>query len=187
MEVAQSIITISWLVFIGYWLISARSVKETQEVVGGIGGYWHWILIIIAFIIMNSPSVYPLTMQLYPFVQSLPFICDILVILGLIIAIMARKTLADNWSGSVTFKKNHELITKGIYHYIRHPIYTGVLLMFLGSAILFDTVGALIGFVIIVVTFWLKLKQEEELMTKHFGKEYTKYKQQVKALIPFIL
>ena len=189
MEIAQSVLFICWIIFLGYWVVSARSVKQTEEEVGGIGGYWHWILIAIGFLAMETSSVFTFDIYLLPnlfssvIIQILSIICSIL---GLTIAILARKELAENWSGSVTFKKNHELITKGVYHYMRHPIYTGVLLMIIASGLLIGTIGAVVGFVIIFLTFWFKFKQEEELMTKHFSKEYPHYKKKVKALIPYL-
>lgn len=48
---------------------------------------------------------------------------------GLIVAVVARRMLAGNWSGAVALKKDHELITTGFYQYVRHPIYAGMLLM----------------------------------------------------------
>lgn len=187
MELAQNIITGCWIIFLGYWFIKARSVKQTEEKVGGIGGYWHWILMGVAFIITQDVTIYPLNVRLLPFSTVIGILSVVLAVGGLIIAIMARRTLAQNWSASVTFKKEHDLITSGVYKYMRHPIYTGVLLIFIGSALLIGTIGALIGFIILFVTLWLKLQQEEKLMTKHFPKEYNTYKKKVKALIPFIL
>jgi protein-S-isoprenylcysteine O-methyltransferase Ste14 len=92
-----------------------------------------------------------------------------------------------NWSGSVTFKEKHELIEKGPYAYVRHPLYTGLLMMFLGTAVEAGTLGGLIGFPFFFIGCWIKLKQEESLMTKHFGQEYTRYTTKVKALIPYLL
>jgi protein-S-isoprenylcysteine O-methyltransferase Ste14 len=125
----------------------------------------------------------------YPQVQSpeIFILSDILVIGGLIIAIIARKELAGNWSGGVDFKKNHELIKTGIYKYIRHPIYTGILFMILGSALLIGIWEGIIVFSVSLLIFWVKLKDEEKMMTKHFPKEYMEYKKLVNALVPFIL
>jgi protein-S-isoprenylcysteine O-methyltransferase Ste14 len=106
---------------------------------------------------------------------------------GLIVALIARRTLAGNWSRAVAFKEDHELITTGLYHYVRHPIYTGVLLMILATALSVGTLSAGIGFVIIVLGLWFKLRAEEEILTKHFPKEYSVYKDRTKALIPYVV
>ena len=110
----------------------------------------------------------------------------ILLTVGLSIAILARRTLAGNWSGQVALKKGHELVTTGIYQYVRHPIYTGMLMMILGTALSLGTLGAAIGFLIILIGILLKLKQEEKLMAEHFAEEYESYKKRTKTLIPFL-
>lgn len=186
MQLAEIINALSILIFIGYWIINAKSVKQTREKVGGIGSYGHYILIAVAATVMNI-KVYPLTIQLFPFLNYIGILSIICSVLGLILTLMARRTLAKNWSSSVTFKKDHELITWGVYKYMRHPIYTGILLMLIGTILAIETVGVVAGFIIIFIAFWLKLKQEENLLTKHFSKEYPAYKNKVKALVPFIL
>jgi len=185
MTLAEKIITACWIILLIYWLVNARSVKKTQEKVGGIGGNWHYLLAVIAFTLIQDTS-YPFSIRLFTHSTVTDIVSMLCGIGGLYIAIIARRTLAENWSGTVTFKKNHELITKGIYHYVRHPIYTGVLVMFLGTAFLIETFAAFTGFVFLFLTFWVKLRQEEKLMTKHFPKDYPAYKKSVKALIPFV-
>jgi protein-S-isoprenylcysteine O-methyltransferase Ste14 len=167
-------------------VVSARSVKATEERVGGIGGYWHYVFATLAFVLLQRIPIYPLTIVLVPHSVVMDVIRSLLAISGLVIAIVARRRLAGNWSGTVTFKRNHELITTGIYRYMRHPIYTGVLLMFLATALLVGTIGAVIGFFILFFTFWFKLKQEEELLIRHFTDKYLEYKRRVKSLIPYI-
>jgi len=54
-----------------------------------------------------------------------------MLIAGLTFSIWARRRLGRNWSGTVTLKKNHELIRTGLYRWVRHPIYTGLLIGFL--------------------------------------------------------
>ena len=182
---ALLITNLCWIIFCLYWFVSSWSVKPTQEKVGGVGGYWHYILIITAVLLFNIP-VYPLTLSLVSHSTAIAILSLALAISGLAIAITARRTLASNWSGSVTFKRDHDLITRGIYQYMRHPIYTGVLLMFLGTALLVGTLGAAIGFLVLFFTFWFKLRQEEALMERHFPREYPAYKNRTKALIPYI-
>ncbi|HWQ21086.1 MAG TPA: isoprenylcysteine carboxylmethyltransferase family protein, partial [Methanotrichaceae archaeon] len=92
----------------------------------------------------------------------------------------------SNWSGDIELKKGHELITNGIYGVVRHPIYTGMLLMALGTLLLTGAIGSLLFFLIMLAFMLFKIKEEEELMTKHFPEEYPVYKRHVKALIPFI-
>ena len=117
---------------------------------------------------MQHIPVSPLNVTLVPRSAVVSILSSGCAVSGLATALVARRTLADNWSAVVTFKRDHELITRGIYHYIRHPIYTGVLLMFLATVLLVGTLGAVLGFLIVFIGLWVKLKQEEVLMERHF-------------------
>ena len=183
-----------WIIFLLYWFISAQSVKSVQETRGWLGGNWYPILYMIGFLLMANlrflgrigiPTK-TLAISLLPHTILVNVVIVISLIGGLIIAISARRRLAGNWSNVVALKKNHELITSGLYQYVRHPIYTGMLLMFLGTALSFGTLGAMIGFLVILVGIWFKLRQEEMLMTEHFADKYTSYKKHTKTLLPFI-
>jgi len=190
----QQVMGVCWIIFLVYWFISAQSVKSTQETRGWLGGNWYPILYLIGALFMINfrflgrlgiPTK-TLAIVLLPPAALVNVVVVILLIVGLIIAIAARRTLAGNWSNAVALKKDHELITTGLYQYVRHPIYTGMLLMFLGTALSLGTLGAFIGFLIILVGVLFKLKEEEALMTEHFAEEYIPYKKRTKTLIPFL-
>lgn len=108
-------------------------------------------------------------------------------VFGLFVTIWARWTLAGNWSSDVTFKQGHELVRTGPYRFVRHPIYTGLLVMGLGSAIEIGRLRCWLSIVVVGIGFWIKLKQEESLMRRHFPDEYPAYQKQVKALVPFVI
>jgi protein-S-isoprenylcysteine O-methyltransferase Ste14 len=192
MLLAQLIILVCWIIFSIYWLISARSVKATQEKAGGIGGIRHLLLVSVLLFLFATGfgilPIYPLNILLVPHASFLVLLSVVIVAVGLIVAILARRTLAQNWSGAVlAFKKDHELIMTGLYAYMRHPIYSGVLLMFLGTTLLAGSSGALFGFLVILSVFCLRVQWEEQLLTRHFPQQYPEYKKRVKALIPFLL
>ena len=186
---AQYIILACWIIFLLYWLVSWWSIKPTQEKSWSIGRFGRIIIgIVIAFVLLNNFGAYIpfFTISLIPRSTPLSVAGVILVLIGLGIAIVARRTLAGNWSNVVDVKVDHELITTGIYRYARHPIYTGVLLMGLGTALSKGTMGMFILFLALLGFFWFKAREEEKLLTKHFPKEYPAYKKQVKALIPYV-
>lgn len=106
--------------------------------------------------------------------------------MGLITSIWSRKTLGDNWSQDVEFKQGHKLIERGPYRFVRHPIYTGHLLMGLGTAIASGLLIAFVGVVCFFIGFWIKLRQEERLLLAHFPEEYPAYKARVRTLVPFL-
>ena len=92
-----------------------------------------------------------------------------------------------HWSRSVTIKKDHELITTGPYAIVRHPIYTGILIGFIGMAIAISQVRGFIVFVLIFVAFWMKFRLEEQWMRSQFGETYATYARHTAALVPYIL
>lgn len=106
---------------------------------------------------------------------------------GMGFAFWARATLGRNWSGRVTIKENHELVTRGPYGLVRHPIYTGALFGFSGSALALGHVGGLFAVAIMLSIFVHKIRLEERVMGQHFGERYVEYRRKVKALIPFLI
>ena len=106
---------------------------------------------------------------------------------GLLFTIWARVHLGRNWSGTVTIKQGHELVTSGPYSLVRHPIYTGLLLAFIGSAIGLGEWRGIVGIVIAAASFWIKLRIEENWLQQEFGETYAAYRQRVRALVPYIL
>src|SRR5262245_35091312 len=106
---------------------------------------------------------------------------------GLLFTVWARIHLGRNWSGTVTIKEGHELITSGPYRFVRHPIYTGLLLAFTGQAIAVGQWRGVLAVALAMFTYWRKLRIEERWMREHFGSAYEAYSQRVSALIPYIL
>ncbi|HET8837909.1 MAG TPA: isoprenylcysteine carboxylmethyltransferase family protein, partial [Flavobacteriaceae bacterium] len=106
---------------------------------------------------------------------------------GVLILCWSRYLLGANWSLSVQRKVGHELVQKGIYGSIRHPIYTGLLLLFIGNAIIVGDYRAILAVLIVFLSLWFKIKKEEELLSETFGDTYIDYKNRTKALIPFLI
>lgn len=126
---------------------------------------------------------------LFPFVnlffQEIGFV---LVVLGFIQAMMARKTLSDNWTESYEYqiKKDHELITKGVYQYVRHPIYGGLILMPTGALLVSGSYTFIAVLIIMIIAAEIFARREEKLLIKHFGKKYIEYMKTTKKFIPFV-
>ncbi len=106
---------------------------------------------------------------------------------GCLLALYARFILGRNWSGDVTLKQDHALVLTGPYRWMRHPIYSGLLLLVLGTAIVFGIIASFVGLCLIFIGLWAKLRTEESFMLQQFGEQYRDYKQRVKALIPGVL
>lgn len=106
---------------------------------------------------------------------------------GLGFSIWARVTIGENWSGTVAIKEDHELIRKGPYHWIRHPIYTGILISIAGTALALDLWRSWLAVLIAFLSLWGKLKLEERWLGEHFGEQYRDYCEHTAALFPFIV
>ena len=112
------------------------------------------------------------------------FICTI----GIIICFWARYELGANWTYAADYqiKEKHNLITTGIYQYIRHPIYLGLILSWIGSEMVAQSYLC-ISFLALFFVFYIQGKREEKILLAHFGKGYRDYMKKTKMLIPFIV
>ena len=135
----------------------------------------------------HFPRYGPLFWSLAPATAFYAWAGLFLTLLGALLAIWARVCLGRNWSSMVTVKRDHQLIRSGPYKWVRHPIYSGLLLAALGTAIVVGDLRALLGFGLLVAAFAMKFHLEESMMTEQFGSEYVEYKRRVKALVPFVI
>ena len=110
----------------------------------------------------------------------------LLVLLGIAFAIWARVELGGNWSGAVTLKQGHTLIRRGPYTFVRHPIYTGLLVALLGTAIALGPLRCFVGVVLAAIAWKFKSMTEETFMVQQFGDQYRQYQMEVKGLVPYI-
>jgi protein-S-isoprenylcysteine O-methyltransferase Ste14 len=106
--------------------------------------------------------------------------------LGVGFAIWARATLGRNWSVAVTLKVTHELIRSGPYRLVRHPIYTGILIAAVGTAVLSNEVRGVVGVLLIFGAYLTKISKEEELMSANFPQAYSEYKASTWKLVPYV-
>ena len=91
-----------------------------------------------------------------------------------------------NWSSSVTLKQDHTLVRSGPYGIVRHPIYTGLLVALLGTAIALGELRCFLGVILAAIAWKIKSVTEEALMVEQFGEQYARYRQQVKGLVPYL-
>jgi protein-S-isoprenylcysteine O-methyltransferase Ste14 len=186
--ISHLIIAGCWLVFCIYWLASALTVKAVAERKTFGSSLAYRIPVILGSVLLWGPDLNgPLSFVLTPHTNLMEFAGAMVCGSGLFISLWARWTLAGNWSSTVTFKKDHELVRTGPYRFVRHPIYTGMLLMCVAVALEYGRLRCWIGVIVWGIGFWIKLRQEELLMLQHFPDEYPVYRRQVKALVPFVI
>lgn len=185
---ATSIIVSCWVIFVIYWIVSAARSKKIAERQSRSSALAHRLPVALGWWMTIYPRLgWPMNVRIIPHTGLLCVTGAAICLSGLWVTIWARRTLAGNWSSDVTFKQGHELIRRGPYRFVRHPIYTGLLIMGLGTAIEMGLLRAWIGLVFVTVGFWIKLLQEERLLLRHFPQEYPLYQKQVKALIPWLI
>ncbi|MBO0695837.1 MAG: isoprenylcysteine carboxylmethyltransferase family protein, partial [Verrucomicrobia bacterium] len=141
------IVRICWIIFIIVWLLGALSTKRTIYRESSAERARYWILLVIAYFLVIRSNVLPAPLDwlVIPHTTSSAWIGAFLCVCGLVFAIWARVILGRNWSGVVTLKEGHELIERGPYRIVRHPIYTGILGMFAGTAIALGYLGGFLG------------------------------------------
>jgi protein-S-isoprenylcysteine O-methyltransferase Ste14 len=99
----------------------------------------------------------------------------------------AHADLGQNWSPTLEVREQHQLITRGVYAKIRHPMYTSLFLHAAAQALLIPNwIGGPAMFVGFGSMFVLRLGPEEEMMLETFGDAYRAYQQKTKRLIPFV-
>lgn len=181
-------VSLCWLLFLLYWIISARRLKPVAERQTRQAAFTYKFPTLLGGLLLWWPDACPgMGTMLYQRPAGLRLLAALICLGGLAVACWARATLAGNWSSNVTLKQNHELIQTGPYRWVRHPIYTGLLLMALGTALLGGRLGSWLGCLLMTLGFWIKLKYEEALLLRHFPDTYPAYQQRVKALVPFLL
>jgi protein-S-isoprenylcysteine O-methyltransferase Ste14 len=177
-----------WIIFVIYWIASARRLKPVVEHQSWFRNLAHRLPLGAGVMLLWVPRLsHRLNLSLTPQTGAARVIGAGLCLLGLFMAVWSRRTLAGNWSSDVTFKHGHELIQSGPYRFARHPIYTGILFMALGTAVAGGLLRCWLGFLLILAGLWIKLSLEEALLLRHFPDTYPSYRTRVKALIPFII
>ncbi|MEM9327905.1 MAG: protein-S-isoprenylcysteine O-methyltransferase [Bacteroidota bacterium] len=97
----------------------------------------------------------------------------------------SHKDLGRNWSVSLEIREEHQLISSGVYRFIRHPMYTAIWLWVIGQALLLNNyIAGLSGLVCFGLLYFFRVGQEEKMMAATFGEAYEKYKLKTGRLWP---
>ena len=193
----DTIIFVSWAAFLLVWGISAFFVKQDVRG-GGWQRFWvFWVLRLAAAAIIifaavrlgrriGSPAAAVFfSHPLFTPTLILGWAGALLTAIGIGFAIWARVNLGRNWSSRPAVKEQHELVTTGPYAYVRHPIYTGIMLAALGTALTTSIFG-IVMLVFISIIFALRMNKEEKIMLELFPQQYPAYQKRTKRLVPFV-
>ena len=186
-RVYASIIGALWLVLIIYWIISAfKSKKNVSRY-----NYRFWwfrlgliaVLLIVNKLLNGNNTNFDFNIAIHnPVVKTIGLV---IFLAGFGLAIWARRYIGRNWGMPMSVKAEPELVTTGPYRYVRHPIYSGLMLAIAGTALAISLYWVII-LIAASIYFSYSAKKEEAYLTKEFPKNYPSYKKSTKMLIPFI-
>jgi protein-S-isoprenylcysteine O-methyltransferase Ste14 len=178
---------ILWSAWGVYWVVSSRRVKAAARSEGLGARLVHDMPLVLAAILIGTMNrgqgvlayrVVPPGLWSYSLSVALTA-------LGLGLAVWARACLGDNWSSDVTVKRDHELVQRGPYALVRHPIYAGLILALAGGVFARGQIQTMLGFALGAGSFLLKMRVEERWMRESFGEAYGSYAASVPSLIPW--
>jgi protein-S-isoprenylcysteine O-methyltransferase Ste14 len=173
-----------WVAWLVYWAVMASATKRTVER----GSFFAYrvvaLLVFLACAVLGKLLHIATQTRLWHTPLALGIATDCLVVSGVAFTVWARIVLGRNWSAEVTFKQDHELIESGPYALARHPIYTGLIAMALGTAINYGRAVGFALFLTVCAALWWKSRQEEQIMSSHFPGAYPEYRARVNAIVP---
>jgi len=181
-------LAVLWLAWLAYWVFAARDVKPVRRREPWASRLLTVALTIPVALLMAAPGKWLpwLSARFLPDTMIVDWAGLLMVTAGLALAVWARTHLGRNWSGTVTVKEDHELVRSGPYAIVRHPIYTGLLLAMLGTAIILGEWRGLSALCFLSAAFLLKLRREERFMAESFPETYPGYRARVPALVPLL-
>lgn len=176
---AWSGLALVWLVF---WFTSKRPTRAESS-----RERWSHLAFLVAGAMLLLKNDWPwhlLQVRIFPPADWIRWSGAVLALLGSAFAIWARLILGTNWSAEVQIKQGHELIGKGPYRYIRHPIYTGILLMLVGDALALGEVRGALALVLVLIGFARKAKKEESYLASEFGPAFDEHVRRTGFFLP---
>lgn len=175
-----------WLIFSIYWETAARHADATTDSESRSSRRLHLLILNLAQLILFVP-IPGLRARFLPNQISLA-ILGLSAQLGFLIwTVWARRSLGQNWSGAIATTVNQQFVRSGPYRFVRHPIYAGVLGMYLSTGLVSGEIHALVGILLAVIAYWRKIRLEEKHLHALFGSAYEEYCKATRALIPGII
>jgi protein-S-isoprenylcysteine O-methyltransferase Ste14 len=181
MRAVELVFLVGWAVFWLGWIAAAVWTKPGQLQWGRPVGAR--LVIVVVVVVLSRLRVlrgHALTGD--PWLQGVGLA---LFVGGLALAVWARAYIGRNWGTPMSQKTDPELVTSGPYRWVRHPIYSGIILAMIGTAVGLSPAW-LVPVVILGGYFVYSATREERYMTERFPETYPVYKRSTKMLIPFL-
>lgn len=173
---------VAWAAFWLYWLLAAFSMKKGR--VPWSRGLGIRVGVVVVVILLARAGAFR-----HHGLNTEPWRAGLgvaLLALGLGFAVWARVHIGRNWGTPMTQKDEPELVTSGPYHRVRHPIYSGILVAGVGTAVALSWTW-LIAVALAAVYFIYSATVEEHYMAERFPDAYPAYKRSTKMLVPFVI
>jgi protein-S-isoprenylcysteine O-methyltransferase Ste14 len=175
-----------WMLLMLVWLVmwfGAKRAKKREKFSERTG---YLVLVLFgSWLLFRGPlSLEWLNTRVLPYEPTIWAIGLAITALGVGVAIWARFSLGANWSGTVTLKADHQLVRKGPYRWIRHPIYTGILLAMVGTATIRGQLVGWIGIGFVLTGFYIKARREERFLSGEFGASFQEHAKRTGMFLP---
>jgi protein-S-isoprenylcysteine O-methyltransferase Ste14 len=175
-----------WVVFLAYWVLAARKTNRTERKESFGWRYGVMFVEIIGFVMLfdGNADIGVLGHKIFPRGYALMITAVVATWAGVSLAVWARAHLGRYWSGRITIKEDHKLIRTGPYVRLRHPIYSGLDLAAIGSALAIDRWRCALGVCVIILGFWIKARREEGMLSGQFGAAFAEHRRHTGFLLP---
>lgn len=174
---------ILWLLVIQYWSIPLKNAPAAKSTESPKSRQLHERLLLLAILLLFIP-IPGLTHRLVQPTLALVVTGLTIQVASMALYYWARQHLGRFWSGAITITAEHKLIRTGPYRLLRHPMYTAVLGMFVGTVVVSWQIHALVGLVLGIAVYLRKIRIEERTIRKAFGADYESYRRKTWRLIP---
>jgi protein-S-isoprenylcysteine O-methyltransferase Ste14 len=175
-----------WVAFIVYWSAAARGAAPAKRAESRESRRLHEILLngAILLLFIPVPGLRGRFLPLLPLIVAAGLAVQAGAIL---LAVWARHHLGRNWSGAITETVGHQLVRSGPYRLVRHPIYSAMLGMTLGTTLVSGELHALLALALMIVAYARKIPLEEHHLRSIFGPSYDEYRLGTWAVVPGLL
>ena len=172
-----------WVAFSQYWALAARNAAQAKSSESSKSRLVHELLLNGGLLLLFVPV--PGLRQSFLPSPAVGIAAGLAVQASFCaLAIWARRHLGRYWSGRIEIKREHALVRSGPYRLLRHPIYTAMVGMYAGSALVSGQVHALLGVALALIAYWRKVRIEEGKLREAFGAEYEDYRRATWGAVP---
>jgi protein-S-isoprenylcysteine O-methyltransferase Ste14 len=185
-EVFRFLVEFPWIVFVVYWIIGAMKTRATRDKEPFTSRSAVLLIEMLGYLLVFSAStaIGILGARFIPRTMASAVLGVVFTWSGIGLAVWARYHLAEYWSARITIKEDHQLIRTGPYSHLRHPIYSGLILATIGSALVIDKWRCVLGVCLVTVGYCFKASGEETMLARQFGEAFREHQKHAGFLIP---